>query len=104
YPCINAVQRPARAARITEQLLMRKTATTPPGTRARPAPKRTRSPASKIHPVVIYPFRQPSDYSDLQALYQLVRRLAKDKDRYARPITVLDRKTHYSMAGNKAYL
>ena len=83
---------------------MKKTATTPPGTQARPSPKRARSPASKIHPIVIYPFRQPGDYSDLQALYQLVRGLAKDKDRYARPITVLDRKTHYSMAGDKAFL
>jgi len=83
---------------------MRKTATTPLGTKANPSPKRTRSPASKIHPIVIYPIRQPGDYSDLKALYQLVRRLAADKDRYARPITVLDRKTHYSMAGNKVFL
>ena len=83
---------------------MKKTATTAPGTQAKPSPKRTRSTASKIHPIVIYPFRQPGDYSDLQALYQLVRGLAKDKDRYARPITVLDRKTHYSMAGDKAFL
>jgi hypothetical protein len=82
---------------------MRKTATIPPGTGAKPSPKRTRSPASKIHPIVIYPFWQPDDYSDLQALYQLVRRLNADKDRYARPITVLDRKTHYSMHGNKAF-
>ncbi|MGO8927608.1 MAG: hypothetical protein ACLQU3_12040 [Limisphaerales bacterium] len=83
---------------------MKKTATTLPGTQAKPSPRRTRSPASKIHPVVIYPFRQPGDYSDLQALYQLVRRLAADKDRYARPITVLDRKTHYSMHGDKTFL
>jgi hypothetical protein len=82
---------------------MRKTATTPPGTQAKLSPKRTRSPASKIHPIVIYPFQQPGDYADLQALYQLVRRLGAEKDRYARPITVLDRKTHYSMAGNKAF-
>ena len=82
---------------------MRKTATTPPEAQATPSPKRTPSPASKIHPIIIYPFRQPDDYSDLQALYQLVRRLGADKDRYARPITVLDRKTHYSMAGNKAF-
>jgi hypothetical protein len=79
---------------------MRKTTTT----QVILSPKRTRSPVSKIHPIVIYPFRQPDDYSDLQALYQLVRRLGAEKDRYARPITVLDRKTHYSMAGNKAFL
>ena len=81
---------------------MRKTATTPPGTKAKPSPKQTRSPAGRIHPVIIYPFRQPDDYSDLQALYQLVRRLAADKDRYAHPITVLDRKTHYSMHGEQS--
>jgi hypothetical protein len=82
---------------------MKKTETTPPGTQAKLSPKRARSPAGKIHPIVIYPFRQPGDYSDLQALYQLVRRLGADKDRYARPITVLDRKTHYSMDGDKAF-
>jgi hypothetical protein len=37
-------------------------------------------------------------------LYELVSRLDADKDRYARPITVLDRKTHYSMADNAAFL
>lgn len=82
---------------------MRKTVTTPPGTRAKPGPQRAHSPAGKIHPVVIYPFRQPGDYADLQALYQLVQQLSADKDRYARPITVLDRKTYYSMAGNQAF-
>jgi hypothetical protein len=87
-----------------KQLLMRKTTTTPAGTEAKPAPKRTRSPASKIHPIVIYPFRQPGDYSDLEALYQLVGRLSSVPGRYARPITVLDRKTHYSMAGDRAFL
>ena len=54
--------------------------------------------------MIIYPIRQPGDYSDLRALYQLVRRLAADKDRYAHPITVLDRKTYYSMQRNKAFL
>jgi hypothetical protein len=83
---------------------MSKTATSAPGTQANRAPKRARSPRAKIHPVVIYPFRQPGGYDDLRALYQLVRRLAADKDRYAHPITVLDRKTHYSMHGNKAFV
>ncbi|MGA2657890.1 MAG: hypothetical protein ABSH34_10260 [Verrucomicrobiota bacterium] len=83
---------------------MRKTGTTPPGSQAKLSLKRARSPAGKIHPIVIYPFRQPDNYSDLQALYQLVRRLGAEKDRYARPITVLDRKTHHSMDGNKAFL
>jgi hypothetical protein len=83
---------------------MRKTAATPPETQAKPLPKRIRPPAGKIHPIVIYPFRHPSGYSDLQALYQLVRQLGAQTDRYARPITVLDRKTHYSMDGDRAFL
>ncbi len=57
-----------------------------------------------IHPVVIYPFRQPGDYSDLEALYQMIARLDADRTRYARPITVLDRKTHYAMGQDKSFL
>ena len=51
---------------------------------------------SKIHPVVIYPFKPLSDYSDVKALYSLIRRLDADRKRYARPITVMDRKTYYA--------
>ena len=58
----------------------------------------------RIHPVIIYPFRHPSDYSDLRALYGLVARLDSDKRRYARPITVMDRKTFYAMSGDKDFL
>ena len=58
----------------------------------------------KIHPVVIYPFRQPRDYADLKELYELIARLDKERDKYARPITVVDRKTTCSMEGNKAFL
>jgi hypothetical protein len=57
----------------------------------------------KVHPVIIYPFKPQSNYSDLEALYQLVARLDADKDLYARPITVIDRKTHYALNGNKAF-
>ena len=57
----------------------------------------------KVHPVIIYPFKQPNDYSDLKALYQLVARLDEDKASYARPITVMDRKTHYAMNGNGSF-
>jgi hypothetical protein len=69
-------------------------------------PKRTASPSHKtrIHPVIIYPFRHPLDYSDLEALYGLVARLDSEKESYARPITVIDRKTHYTMAGHKSFL
>ena len=69
-------------------------------------PSRTRSKASspaKIHPVIIYPFRQPGHYSDLEELYKLIARLDEDKDTYARPITVIDRKTHFAMESNKAF-
>jgi hypothetical protein len=58
----------------------------------------------KIHPVVIYPFRQPTDFSDLEPLYELIARLNADKDTYARPITVMDRKTFHAAEGNKAFL
>src|SRR5262249_4139256 len=57
----------------------------------------------KVHPVIIYPFKQPGDYSDLKALYQLVARLDADPASYARPITVMDRKTHFGMNGDKAF-
>jgi hypothetical protein len=60
--------------------------------------------AAKIHPVLIYPFRQPGHYTDLQALYTLVEHLDQEKDTYERPITVMDRKTHYSMEGEKDFL
>jgi hypothetical protein len=83
---------------------MRNTATTPSGAKGKRLQKRTRSPAARIHPVIIYPIQQPNDYSDLRALYQLVGRLAADKDRYAHPITVLDRKTFHAMKANKAFL
>jgi len=83
---------------------MRKTPTTPRGAAAKRSLTRTRARRARIHPIIIYPFRQPDTFTDLRALYQLVRRLAADKERYAHPITVLDRKTHYSMHGNKAFL
>ncbi len=67
----------------------------------RPSPRHSRkvtavSPArrvAQIHPVVIYPFRQPDDYSDLTELYGMIARLDADRDTYARPITVVDHKT-----------
>src|SRR5262245_33336326 len=43
------------------------------GKKSRPRPQ------GQIHPVVIYPIRQPRDYSDLRELYQLVARLDADK-------------------------
>jgi hypothetical protein len=57
----------------------------------------------KVHPVVIYPIRQPDDYTDLEVLYRLVERLADEQEKYARPITVMDRKTFHAMEGNAAF-
>jgi hypothetical protein len=67
------------------------------------AQKKTTASAGKIHPVVIYPFRQPGNYSDLKELYELIARLDADKNTYARPITVIDRKTVARMEGNRAF-
>jgi hypothetical protein len=64
----------------------------------------TKTTYGKIHPVVIYPFRQPNDYSDLIELYRLVARLDAETEKYARPITVMDRKTHAAMERDKAFL
>jgi hypothetical protein len=82
---------------------MKKSATGGQGTRASRRIPQTAS-AGRVHPVVIYPFRQPRDYADLEPLYRLVARLDAAPDTYARPITVIDRKTHYSMEGNRQFL
>ncbi len=62
------------------------------------------TPPGKIHPVVIYPFRQPGDYEDLRQLYVMIAQLAEKPDTYARPITVMDRKTHFANAQNKRFV
>jgi hypothetical protein len=74
---------------------------TQPGSNGKKSPT---APFGKIHPVVIYPFRQPDDYSDLDQLYRLIARLAREKRKYAHPITVTDRKTYYANEGNKRFL
>ncbi len=51
--------------------------------------------SAKIHPVVIYPFKQPGDLRDLKELYGLIAGLDARRDIYARPITVMDRKTDW---------
>lgn len=82
--------------------------TTPASKHAVQSEASTKTSAAKqsprIHPVVIYPFRQPGDYSDLEPLYEVVAALDADKGKYARPITVMDRKTFRAMEGNKAFL
>jgi len=62
-----------------------------------------RTSIAKVHPVIIYPYKPQASHTDLESLYQLVARLDADKEMYARPITVMDRKTHYAMGGNKAF-
>jgi len=57
----------------------------------------------KIHPVIIYPFQPATDYADLTELYGLVARLGGDTERYARPITVMDRKTFHAQAGDARF-
>jgi hypothetical protein len=57
----------------------------------------------KIHPVIIYPFVHPTDSSDLEELYRLVGELSANRDLYAQPITVMDRKTHFASEWNKQY-
>lgn len=77
----------------------------PSRTQSAPAQPSARSERlGRIHPVVIYPFREPADYADLEQLYRLVARLDADRQRYARPITVIDRKTHYAQAGDRRYV
>jgi len=83
---------------------MKATAAGRPGTQRRPARTRTAPTATgKIHPVIIYPFRQPDEVTHLEHLYQLIGRLNRAKDVYARPITVVDRKTHSANENNKEY-
>jgi len=90
--------------RLTEEERMSnsKTATAARNPRATPAARSSQR--GRIHPVIIYPFRQPTDYSDLEALYGLVARLDAGKATYARPITVMDRKTYGSSRQDPAFL
>ncbi|MGA2540745.1 MAG: hypothetical protein ABSG78_04195 [Verrucomicrobiota bacterium] len=66
-------------------------------------PSRAAKPAL-IHPVVIYPFRPLDDYANIRELYRLVAELDSRQQTYARPITVIDRKTHAAALRDKRYL
>jgi hypothetical protein len=61
-------------------------------------------PDGKVHPVIIYPIRQPADFSDLDPLYELVAQLDGEKAAYARPLTVMDRKTFHAKDRDKPFL
>lgn len=53
--------------------------------------------SKKIHPIIIYPFSHPKDITHVRALYdQLIAPLAEKPERYARPITVLNRQTYWT--------
>lgn len=70
-----------------------------------PATTNSRKAASaKIHPVIIYPFQQPRRFADLEELYRFIAGLEKKQDVYARPITVIDRKSHFTMQSSKELL
>jgi hypothetical protein len=75
----------------------------PAASKSRRTSKRAATPGL-IHPVVIYPFRQPEHYTDLEELCGLVATLDGDRQTFARPITVMDRKTHHRMAHNKRFI
>lgn len=66
-----------------------------PAAESKPVPAPAVPRKGKIHPVIIYPFQQPNHYQDLEELYQLVAQLDAQRGRFARPITVVDRKTYF---------
>ncbi len=82
---------------------MKKNAPNAGPVRAAESQARPKTTPGRIHPVVIYPFRQPADYSDLEELYRLVARLDAEPELYARPITVVDRKTKLAVKGDGAF-
>lgn len=59
--------------------------------------------AGRIHPVVIYPYRQSGSYADVEELYGLIAQLAGEPEIYARPITVMDCKTRNRHASDKHF-
>jgi hypothetical protein len=74
-------------------------------TASNPSKNKERAPRQgRIHPIVIYPFKPAEHYTDLESLYELIARLDKEKDTYARPITVMDRKTYHLMEHDEAFL
>ena len=83
---------------------MKKTTAKRRATAKKTSKKSAETAVGKIHPVIIYPYREQSGFNDLEHLYGLVARLDADKATYARPITVVDRKTSISKTGDKEFL
>jgi hypothetical protein len=58
----------------------------------------------KVHPIVIYPFSQPRDLRHLRALYgDVIKRVAANTARYARPLTVINRQTFHRNSQNAEF-
>lgn len=114
-PFILAAQNPAGSVRarrcavrrrdsrsLSKNVCMKKSAAN--ASSAAPAPAKSKSaPRGRIHPVIIYPFQPLPHYHDVEELYALVARLEADPNRFARPITVLDRKTAARHRGDKVF-
>lgn len=83
---------------------MKTSATTRKVSTPQPRQKTSSAGSGKIHPVVIYPFDPTACYEDLRQLYELVARLADAPSIYARPITVMDRKTYLANAQRKPFV
>ncbi len=72
-----------------------------------PVEQRSATPAPSvpglIHPIIIYPFRQPNDLSNLEELYRLVAKLDGSPRTYAKPVTVMARKTYFSVENDASF-
>ena len=79
-----------------------------PGQAPAPTQRVSQSPDAhrhpRIHPVIIYPFSEPNDFWDLEPLYEKVAQMAQENGRYARPITIMDRKTVLAMKDQREFL
>jgi hypothetical protein len=67
-------------------------------------PRVPRQREGRIHVVITYPFLHPANLDDLEHLYGMIARLNDDRATYARPITVIDRKTMDAMSRSKRHV
>lgn len=58
----------------------------------------------KIHPIVIYPYQQPRETRHLEELYRkLIRRVAREDSKYAKPLTVVNQQTYHRNIENAGF-
>ena len=58
----------------------------------------------KIHPIVIYPYSHPRDPRHLEELYgKLLRGIASNPGKYAKPLTVVNQQTYHRNSENPAF-